>query len=373
MLVGDARGLSLIDGENGNFLYNTGAPRSALQRGCDVAEQPRQSPTCRALRGTAGCSTSPAAGPTVPAKLAAYPFPIAPAANDPPAWPEWRANADRTGVPDPFSLPRTTCAHSVVRGKGYRLISRRGGDLRFRQPPLLRRHERDRYCLRRWSRWRPRRAGAATGSSSGTGRCTRSETRSGTGTSVVAGGTVGPCRREPRSSSIAAPPNGKGYFVVAANGSVYAFGDCCLSRLPRGRAHRRGCRRDRGRPSHRRLLARHLPGAVYAYDAPVPPLGGQSAARRTRRRHRGRAGRIRLLARRSHAAPSTPTARGCTARQFAGASLRRVIGIATDSKGEGYWLAEANGAVLRFGDIASFGQVPARAKMRRITAFSGLS
>ena len=370
VLVGDARGLSLIDGENGDFLYNTGAPRSAVQRGCDVASNPAVA-YIPGAPGNGWMMYLACGGPQVPAKLAAYPLPIAPAANDPPAWPEWRANADRTGVPDPFSLPRTTCAHSVVRGKGYRLISGEGAIFDFGNLS---------YC------------GGMNETVTPSPVVSMASTPGGRGYWLLLGdGSVyafgdakwygdlrgsgwhgGPLPPGAPVVSIAAAPNGNGYFVVAGNGSVYAFGAAAYHGSRGGKPTDGavvGIAVDQATGGYWLVTSR---GAVYAYGAPY---------------HRS-AANLRLVAPVvGIAAPPDGSGywlAGATGAVYAygvrlhGSAVRRrlasrVIGIATDSKGEGYWLAEANGAVLRFGDIASFGQVPARAKMRRITAFSGLS
>ena len=104
VLVGAAWGLYLLSGRNGSFLYNTGAWASTLDMGCDVSA----SAAVAYVPGAPGNGWMlyfACGGPTLPATLHAYPFPIAPAAADPPAWPEWRANADRTGIADPAVGP----------------------------------------------------------------------------------------------------------------------------------------------------------------------------------------------------------------------------------------------------------------------------
>ena len=49
-----------------------------------------------------------------------------------------------------------------------------------------------------------------------------------------------------------------------------------------------------------------------------------------------------------------------------------VVGIAASSSGNGYWLASADGTILRFGNVGSYGKVPAEAHSEPITAFSSV-
>jgi hypothetical protein len=49
-----------------------------------------------------------------------------------------------------------------------------------------------------------------------------------------------------------------------------------------------------------------------------------------------------------------------------------IVGIEADSNGQGYWIAEAGGAILHFGNAQSYGEVSKGAHMK-ITAFAALS
>ena len=174
VLVGAAWGLYLLSGKTGGFLYNTGAWASTLDMGCDAPSSAAVSYVPGAP-GTGWMLFSACGGPTLPATLAAYPFPVAPAANDPPAWPEWRANADRTGIVDPVSVPRTSCGPSSPKVVGYRLVTSDGEVFQRGDLP---------YC-------------------------------GGLNTSVLPAPVV----------SMANTPDGKGYWLLLGDGSVYAFGD----------------------------------------------------------------------------------------------------------------------------------------------------
>ena len=62
-------------------------------------------------------------GPTIAGEAGRLPLPDAlrPPTN-PPAWPEWRANADRTGIADPLSVPRTSCCQVERRARRLRAL-----------------------------------------------------------------------------------------------------------------------------------------------------------------------------------------------------------------------------------------------------------
>ena len=102
----------------------------------------------------------------------------------------------------------------------------------------------------------------------------------------------------PRSSGMAPTSDGGGYWLVASDGGIFAFGDAGYLRLdgwptPRRARRRHGADRRRGR-----LLA----GGVGRRDLrlrrrAVLRLDGWPAPRRARRRHGGHAPRRRVLAR----------------------------------------------------------------------------
>ena len=147
VLVGDARGLSLIAGKNGDFLYNTGAPRSAVQRGCDVASNPAVA-YIPGAPGNGWMMYLACGGPHGAGEAGRLPVADGSGRRQP------AGVARMEGERRPHRSRRTRsrcrerrCAHSVVRGKGYRLITGEGAMLRFRQPLLLRRHERDRHAF----------------------------------------------------------------------------------------------------------------------------------------------------------------------------------------------------------------------------------
>jgi hypothetical protein len=367
VLVGDARGLSMIAGNNGSFLYNTGASRSAVQSGCDIASNPAVSYVPGAP-GNGWMLYLACGGPTVPARLVAYPFPMAPAGDNPPAWPEWRANADRTGIADPLSLPRTSCGRSVDNAKGYRLVTSYGAMLDFGNLS---------YC------------GGMNDTVFPSSVVSMASTPGGRGYWLLLGdGSVyafgdaqwfgdlrgsswrgGPLPPGAPVVGIAATPNARGYFVVAANGSVYAFGDATYHGSQGGKATDGpivGIAVDHATGGYWLVSSR---GAVYAFDAPnhgsaanlrlvAPVVGIAADPDGTGYWLAGRSGAVYAYGARLH-----------------GSAVHRhlsspVIGIASSPNGRGYWLAQANGAISRFGRIGYYGAARRGADLRHVTAFS---
>ncbi|MGA3216410.1 MAG: hypothetical protein ABSD97_12070, partial [Acidimicrobiales bacterium] len=223
VLIGAAWGLYLLSGRNGSFLYNTGAWASTLDMGCDapssaaVAYVPGAPKTGWMLYNACG-------GPTVPATLYAYPFPVAPVASNPPAWPEWRANADRTGIADPQSVSRTSCGPISPHLVGYRLVASDGAVFERGNLP---------FCGGLNSSVLPSTVVSMASTPDGRGYwlllADGSVYAFGNATwfgdlrgSTWRGGPVPPGAPV---VAMAATPDGQGYFVLGGDGSVYAFGD----------------------------------------------------------------------------------------------------------------------------------------------------
>jgi hypothetical protein len=251
VLVGAAWGLYLLSGRNGSFLYNTGAWASTLDMGCDVPNSAAVAYVPGAPR-TGWMLYSACGGPTLPATLQAYPFPVAPAASNPPAWPEWRANADRTGIADPETLPRTSCGPISRHLVGYRLVTGDGAVLERGDLPLC----------------------------------------GGLNTSVLPASVV----------SMASTPDGRGYWLLLADGSVYAFGNATWYGDLRGSAWWPGASRSPG-SGHGRDLGREgllHPGGrrlgLCLRRCEVSRFAGRPVDLRRCRRHGRRSGDGRLLA-----------------------------------------------------------------------------
>ncbi len=82
---------------------------------------------------------------------------------------------------------------------------------------------------------------------------------------MAVAGVADRCRLGPQLSASPQHPDGKGYFVASANGSVYAFGDADVQRLSGRAVYRRGVVGIAVDPRDRGLLAgdfqrRGLPG-----------------------------------------------------------------------------------------------------------------
>jgi hypothetical protein len=367
VLVGAAWGLYLLSGRTGGFLYNTGAWASTLDMGCDAPSSAAVAYVPGAP-GTGWMLYSACGGPTLPATLAAYPFPVAPAAADPPAWPEWRANADRTGIADPVTVPRTWCGSTSPKQVGYRLVSSDGAVYERGNLP---------YCggLDKSILPSPVVSMASTpdgrgywlllsdGSVYAFGNATWYGDLRG---SAWSGGPVPPGAPV---AGIAASPDGKGYFILAADGSVYAFGD----------AKYHGSRGGKGIDGAAVAIAVDAvtggywivtsQGAVYGEDAPdygsasSPPAASPIVAIAAAPDGTGywlaaKDGGVYSFGSALHASPSS---------RHLGSP---VVGIATSPTGDGYLLATAAGGILHFGKSHSYGEVPASAHSEAITAFA---
>jgi hypothetical protein len=123
VVVGSADGMLILNGETGAVMDNTNA--RPLQGGCDVAGAPAVSPV-KGFGSSGWEMVFACGGPVRPGTLAAYALPKAPL--HPPAWAEWRANPDRSGVPDPLGAPSKAC--SVPSSpRGYRLVTADGQEI----------------------------------------------------------------------------------------------------------------------------------------------------------------------------------------------------------------------------------------------------
>ena len=129
---------------------------------------------------------------------------------------------------------------------------------------------------------------------------------------------------------IAATPSGNGYWLVATDGGIFAFGDAALRRLDRLHPSQPTDRRHRRHADGQRLLARRI-----------------------RRRH---------LRASVTPASSAPPAR-C-------ASTDPIVGIAATPTGNGYWLAASDGGIFAFGDARFFGSTGAMRLNRPIVGIA---
>ena len=162
-------------------------------------------------------------------------------------------------------------------------------------------------------------------------------------------------------------PSGRGYWLVAADGGVFTFGD---ARFLGSTGHRSLAAPIVGiapTPSGRGYWLVASDGGVFTFgDARVPRLHRTPAPRRTDRRHRPDPDRSRLLARRPRrwgvhlrrrALPRHPRR-----RRSLTAPIRRIAAART---GYGYWLAARDGRTLAFGARAPYRtEFPPRGRRR---------
>ncbi len=369
VLVGAAQGLYVLAGNNGKVLAISGGKQPALESGCDTTS----SSAVAYVPGAPGNGWMlyfACGGPNVPATLVAYPFPIAPAASNPPAWPEWRANADRTGIADPISVPQKPCTQVRGNDVGYRLVTADGGV--FDLGNLS-------YCGGLNTAVLPSNVVSVATTPDGGGYWL-----------LLADGSVyafgnakwygdlrgsawsgGPVPPGAPVVGIATTPSGKGYFVVAADGSVYAFGDARYSGSRGGRGTdgavvaiavdpvtggywvvtSRGDVYAEGAPYYGSAAALRLPSPVVSIAAAPDGSGYWLAALN---------GDVYSYSTATDGSESHENA--CVP----------VVGIAASSSGSGYWLASADGTVLRSGTSRSYARVPTHAPSEPIAAFSAV-
>jgi hypothetical protein len=369
VLVGAGRGLYVLAGNTGKVLSISASKQPALEPGCDT-------PSSAAVAYVPGAPGSgwmlyfACGGPTIPAKLVAYPFPTAPAASNPPAWPEWRANADRTGIADPLPAPQKPCAPISTSHSGYRLATSDGAIFDFGDVS---------YCGGLNTDVLPSNVVSMASTADGGGYWL-----------LLADGSVyalgdarwygdlrgsawrgGPVPPGAPVVGLATTQDGKGYFVVGADGSVYAFGDA------KYRGSRGGQRTDGAvvgiavDPLTGGYWVVTSRGAVYAEDA---PSWGSAAGLKLS------SPIVAMAAWPDGAGYWLAAQDGDVYSYGAGAdgsktheSVRSaVVGIAADPSGSDYWLAEANGSVLRAGTSRSYGEVAAKSDPEPITAFGSV-
>ena len=169
-------------------------------------------------------------------------------------------------------------------------------------------------------------------------------------------------RRDPPRTSRSSPwpptPTGKGYWLCASDGGIFAYGDAEVPRLDRQRSSStsRSSRWPRRRPAR-------ATGSARATAASSPTATPSSTARPARSGSTSRSSRW----------PPTPTGKGywlCAQRRRHLQLRRREVprrddptagrGVrlrAIQRPATGYWIAAADGTVAAFGDAAVLGSV----------------
>ncbi|MGH9293281.1 MAG: hypothetical protein ACRDZ6_10985 [Acidimicrobiales bacterium] len=103
VLVGNASGVRILSAATGTFLEDTGA--APLEHGCVTDGTPAVGPVPSSAGGPrSGWLMVFACATERGGRLVSFALPAKP--DSAPPWPEWRANPQRTGVPDPAAIAR---------------------------------------------------------------------------------------------------------------------------------------------------------------------------------------------------------------------------------------------------------------------------
>lgn len=367
VLVGGAGGLFLLSGKTGAYMYNVGTHRAAVQIGCDHAGTPAVAYVPGAP-GSGWMMFVACGGPRTTVTLAAYPLPVAPATSDPPAWPEWRANAARTGVADPTSVRQHPCSTPSSRPAGFRMSQADGALFDFGNLA---------YCGGANSVVLPTRVVSMASTANGGGYWL-----------LLADGSVyafgdakwygdlrgsawrgGPTPPGAPAVGIVASPTGHGYLIASADGSVYAFGGAPYHGS-RGGQHNGGpivaIAVDHATGGYWLVTAR---GAVYGFDAP----------------NHGSAGGLHLaapivaMAATSNGGGYWLAGANGTVHHYGDAKLGsgsiarlrgKIVGIVAGPNNGGYWLAASSGEIYRYGSVPPYG-ASSRSLVDPVTAIAG--
>lgn len=291
VLVGDVGGLWILNGKTGGIVDN-----SPINRSCFIGGTPVVMPVGGgAYELISNCGFQGSITTQTNSYLRAYNVP-APAKISPYPWPMFRANAQRTGVPDPNGATRVSCRAPTGSPTGYRLPAKAGGVLTYGKLG---------FCGSLIQQLVPGTVAGMASTPNGGGYWLAL-----TNGAVYAFGNAG-WYGDARESGpmapivgIAASRSGKGYLLLSGDGSVATFGDA----VNHGSE---GSYRANGTPVGVATDTKTggywiatSSGHVYGFDAPL-------------------------------ASGKAPTA--------------RVVGIAAAHSGTGYWLVETTGGVANFG------------------------
>ena len=171
--------------------------------------------------------------------------------------------------------------------------------------------------------------------------------------------------------SIAATPDGKGYWLAAANGAVFAFGDAKFAGAPDAKQLVKPVVSIAATPDGKGYWLAAANGAVFAFgDA---KFAGAPDAKQ--------------LVKPVVSIAATPDGKGYWLAaangavfafgdaKFAGAPdakqlVKPVVSIAATPDGKGYWLAAANGAVFAFGDAKFAGAPDAKQLVKPVVSIA---
>jgi hypothetical protein len=350
VLIGNVSGLYVLNAVTGKKVAGTNV--QAINPSCNVVGTAAVSAVPGSKTGWMMFTNCGFAGPTrsVDEFLRAYNIP-APAGAPP--WPMFRANAQRTGVPDPSSAVLAACRVPST-PTGYRLASVAGSVYDFGGAAN---------CGSLSGRLLPEDVAGIASTPNGGGYWIA--LRDG---AVYAFGDArnygdlrgdswrgGPAAPGAPVVGIAATPDGNGYYVLGGDGSVYAFGDATYHGSPGGYKVAGvpiGIAVDSATGGYWITTAS---GHVYAFDA--PSYGEKTS---------GHVSPIVAMA-------TMPNGTGYwlvtgsgyvfnfgSANSYGNNAGAHIVGMAASSNGDGYYLVSSKGAVYQHGQAAFHGSATGR-------------
>jgi hypothetical protein len=357
VLIGDSQGLYVLDAATGQKIE--GSASTPLDYGCNTEGTPVTTAVPRSKTGYMMFTNCGFNGPNVPVTtyLRAYNVPApatstrqASGVSSALAWPMFRGNPQRTGVPDPNSITSRSCGVPTLQ-RGYRVLGKAGsvdgfgpmsscGDLSSEIVPgevagMASRPDGSGY-------WIALSDGAvyAFGRASSYGDLRELGYRSGSFDMEPGAPIVG----------IAATADGKGYYLLGGDGSVYGFGDATYHGSIGGY-------RGAGEPvaivtdaSTGGYWIATSTGNVYGFDA--PSYGEKTT---------GHAFPIVAMATMPkdngyYLVTSSGYVYGFGAAEVTGDDPGGdIVGIAEAASGRGYYLLSRGGGVLAYGHAADYG------------------
>ncbi len=363
VLIGNVAGLFVLNAKTGKKVAGTAT--GAINPSCNVGGSAVMSAVPGSKTGYMMFTNCGFNGPTRTANeyLRAYDVP-APASPAP--WPMFRANAQRTGVPDPYGQQRASCSVPAT-PSGYRIVGTAGSLYHYGSSP---------YCGDLAAELLPKdvagiaatpdgggywialKDGAvyAFGDAHNYGDLRGDSWQGGTADAAPGAPVVG----------IAATPDGKGYYLLGGDGSVYAFGDARY-------AGSVGKYTASGAPTAIAVddatggyWIATSSGRVYDFGG-APALGSQLS---------GHASPIvAMAALHTGSGYWLVTASGAvfnigSAPKLGGKFGTPMVGIAVASNDRGYYLASSKGNVFQFGKVPWFGSAAGKVGSDPITAIA---
>ncbi|MHB1986738.1 MAG: hypothetical protein ACYCSF_01950 [Acidimicrobiales bacterium] len=309
VLIGNVAGLFILDGATGQKIDNTGTV--PINSSCNVGGTPAVTAVPGSATGYMMFTNCGFNGPTRTANEYLRAYNIS-APSGPAPWPMFRANPQRTGVPDPLGGSRASCP-TPSSPSGYRVIGAGGSVYGFGGAG---------FCGDLASQILPRDVAgiASTPNGGGYWLALRDGSVYAFGNAVSygdlrgGGWSGGSADASPGAPIVGIAPSrdGKGYFILAGDGSVYGFGDARYQGAP-GRYQASGAPVGIATdPSTGGYWVVTSSGHVYSYGA--PSYGSAPAGRTT-----------------------------------------TVVGIAAAGSGAGYWLVSSGGGVFSFGSAVNCG------------------